>query len=237
MVKNLPVTWETWVRSLGLKDPMEKGTGLPTPVFWPRKFHRQRSLAGYIQSMGSHRVGHDWVPFTLLTTLKFGETMFTKHLAFNLAQSRQLTTRRFLPLLADEKIQCQQEVLLESRCCPSPLTVCLGLGDTQHKDRSGALPTPTLLFSLLESPALPPVGAALWPLCGFAPFQHMLFPLSGISFPLFFLMSLVSFFFFFCHLKSIISINNHLFIPEFLTPLSESDSHSVMSNSSQPHGL
>ena len=26
MVKNLPTMWETWVRSLGLKDPLEKET-------------------------------------------------------------------------------------------------------------------------------------------------------------------------------------------------------------------
>ena len=25
MVKNLPVMWETWVRSLGQEDPLEKG--------------------------------------------------------------------------------------------------------------------------------------------------------------------------------------------------------------------
>ena len=25
MVKNLPAVWETWVRSLGWKDPLEKG--------------------------------------------------------------------------------------------------------------------------------------------------------------------------------------------------------------------
>ena len=29
-VKNLPVMWGTWVRSLGWKDPLER---LPTPVF------------------------------------------------------------------------------------------------------------------------------------------------------------------------------------------------------------
>ena len=38
---------ETWVRSLGQKDPLKKGMGLPTPVFLPGKFHGQRSLAGY----------------------------------------------------------------------------------------------------------------------------------------------------------------------------------------------
>ena len=31
----------------------------PTPVFLPGKFYGQRSLAGYIQSMGSQRVGSD----------------------------------------------------------------------------------------------------------------------------------------------------------------------------------
>ena len=25
LVKNLPAVWETWVRSLGLEDPLEKG--------------------------------------------------------------------------------------------------------------------------------------------------------------------------------------------------------------------
>ena len=39
MVKNLPAVQETWVRSLGWEDPLEKGTA--TPVL-----HGQRSLAG-----------------------------------------------------------------------------------------------------------------------------------------------------------------------------------------------
>ena len=38
LVKNLPAMQETWVRSLGWEDPLEKGR-LPTPVFWPREFH------------------------------------------------------------------------------------------------------------------------------------------------------------------------------------------------------
>ena len=46
MVKNLPVMQETWVRSLGWKDPLRREQ-LPTPVFWPGEFHGQRSLAGY----------------------------------------------------------------------------------------------------------------------------------------------------------------------------------------------
>ena len=37
LVKNLPVMQETWVRSLGSEDPLEKGKA-STPVFWPREF-------------------------------------------------------------------------------------------------------------------------------------------------------------------------------------------------------
>ena len=35
---------ETWVRSLGQEDPLEKGISL---VFLPGEFHGQRSLVGY----------------------------------------------------------------------------------------------------------------------------------------------------------------------------------------------
>jgi len=45
-VKNLPATWETWVRSLGWEDPWRRER-LTTPVFCPGEFHGQRSLAGY----------------------------------------------------------------------------------------------------------------------------------------------------------------------------------------------
>ena len=38
LVKNPPTMWETWVRSLGWEDPLEKAR-LPTPVFWPGEFH------------------------------------------------------------------------------------------------------------------------------------------------------------------------------------------------------
>ena len=46
------------VRSLGQEDPVEKEMQ-PTPVFLSGRSHGQRSLIG-LQSMGSHRVRHDW---------------------------------------------------------------------------------------------------------------------------------------------------------------------------------
>ena len=45
-IKNLPAMLETWVQSLGWKDPLEKGKAT-TPVFLSGESHGQRSLAGY----------------------------------------------------------------------------------------------------------------------------------------------------------------------------------------------
>ena len=46
MVKNPPAMLETWVRSLGGEDPLEKGKAT-TPVFWPGEFHRLHSPWGH----------------------------------------------------------------------------------------------------------------------------------------------------------------------------------------------
>ena len=37
-VKNLPAMQETWVQSLGCKDPLEKGKATHS-IFWPGEFH------------------------------------------------------------------------------------------------------------------------------------------------------------------------------------------------------
>ena len=67
MVKCLPAMWETWVRSLGQEDPLEKemethSSTLAWRISW-------REEAGRLQSMGSQRVGHNWV-----TSLHFTST-------------------------------------------------------------------------------------------------------------------------------------------------------------------
>ena len=46
MVKNLPVMQETWVRSLGQENRLEKGLA-STPALLPGEFHEQRSLVDY----------------------------------------------------------------------------------------------------------------------------------------------------------------------------------------------
>ena len=56
MVKNLPATWESQVRSLVGKLPWRR-EWLSTPLYLPGKFHGQRSPVGTVH--GSQRVGHD----------------------------------------------------------------------------------------------------------------------------------------------------------------------------------
>ena len=55
-VKNLPAV-RSWRRGW-----------LLTPVLLPGQFHRQTEPGG-LQSMGSHRVGHDWATFTFIYSL------------------------------------------------------------------------------------------------------------------------------------------------------------------------
>ena len=57
MVKSLPAMQETWVRSLGQEDPLEKemathSSTLAWKIPWTEKIDR-------LQSIGSQRVGHD----------------------------------------------------------------------------------------------------------------------------------------------------------------------------------
>ena len=56
-VKHLPAMWETWVRSLGQEDPLEKKMAAHSSTLaW--KIPRMEET-GRLQSMGSKRVGHD----------------------------------------------------------------------------------------------------------------------------------------------------------------------------------
>ena len=57
MVKNLPAMQETWFRSLGWEDPLEKGIATHFSILaWRVPWTEE--LDG-LQSMGPQRVGHD----------------------------------------------------------------------------------------------------------------------------------------------------------------------------------
>ena len=57
LVMNSCAAQETWVRSLSWEDPLEKGKATHSSIL-------SRRTPWIVQSMGSQRVGHDWVIFT-----------------------------------------------------------------------------------------------------------------------------------------------------------------------------
>ena len=63
MLKNPPGMQKTQVRSLGQEDPLEKGMAVHSSVLAWRIPQTEDPVR--LQSMGSQRVGHDWVPFTM----------------------------------------------------------------------------------------------------------------------------------------------------------------------------
>ena len=57
MVKRLSTMQETWVRSLGREDPLEKEMAIhSSTIVWKIPWTRE---PGRLESMGSQRVGHD----------------------------------------------------------------------------------------------------------------------------------------------------------------------------------
>ena len=59
MVNYLPIIQETWVLSLGKKDPLEKGMATHSSIpAWRIPWTEE---PGRLQSMGSQRVRYDWV--------------------------------------------------------------------------------------------------------------------------------------------------------------------------------
>ena len=57
MERNPPAMWETWVRSLGLEDPLEKEMATHSSILaWRIPWTEE---PGGLQSRGSQRVGHD----------------------------------------------------------------------------------------------------------------------------------------------------------------------------------
>ena len=78
-VKNLPAMqepWETCVRSLDWEGPLEQGMAthfsiLAWKILWTEGPDR-------LQSMGSHRVGHDWSHLARMQSLEMWSLLFHK---------------------------------------------------------------------------------------------------------------------------------------------------------------
>ena len=67
-LKCLPAMRETWVRSLGPEDPLEKEMATHSSILaWRTPWTEE---PGGLQSTGSQRVGHDWATSHTCTPLK-----------------------------------------------------------------------------------------------------------------------------------------------------------------------
>ena len=75
-VKSLPAVRETWVRSLGGEDPLEKEMTTHSNILaWKIPWMEEPSR---LQSMGSQRVGHDWVTSLSLFTFTSFEKLLLR---------------------------------------------------------------------------------------------------------------------------------------------------------------
>ena len=69
MVKRLSTMWETRVRPLGWEDPLEKEMATHSSTLaWKIPWMEE---PGRLQSMGSQRVGHDWLtsPYLMVISI------------------------------------------------------------------------------------------------------------------------------------------------------------------------
>ena len=77
--KRLPIMWDTWVRSLGWEDPLEKEMSThSTTLAWKIPWTEE---PGRLQSTGSQRVGHDRA-----TSLSFSKGSWCHSVLVNLRQ-------------------------------------------------------------------------------------------------------------------------------------------------------
>ena len=85
-VKCLPAMWETWVRSLGQEDPVEKDMATHSSTFaWKISWTKEPDR---LQSMGSQRVGPNWA--TSLSLFLLGRKIMTN--LDSILKSRDITS-------------------------------------------------------------------------------------------------------------------------------------------------
>ena len=97
MVKNLPAMWETLVRSLGWKDPLEKGMAAHSGILaWGIQWTEG---PGEPQPTGSQRVGHDRVTEAELRKIKLCSDHFSMLL-------NNHSEQHFCPVLDHPVILC-----------------------------------------------------------------------------------------------------------------------------------
>ena len=80
--------WKTWVRSLGQKHPLEKAMATPSSILaWRIPWTEE---PGRLQSLGLHRVGHDWVISPFVSPNEIVLLFFSMVLGGKLPQNLQV---------------------------------------------------------------------------------------------------------------------------------------------------
>ena len=111
-VKNLTAVWETWVRSLGQKDPLEKRTATHSSILvW--RIPGTEELRGR-QSMGSLRVRHDWATNTHLTITESKWEWFFSFKLCDLKKKKKVSTNNSNNF--NSKLCTREEAWLLKRC-------------------------------------------------------------------------------------------------------------------------
>ena len=82
-LKRLPPMWETWVRSLGQEDPLEKEMATHSSILAWRNSWMEKP--GRLQSTGSQRVRHNWATsFSFLSFPFLNMGVYSTLLSFSL---------------------------------------------------------------------------------------------------------------------------------------------------------
>ena len=103
MVKNLPEMQETWVRSLGREDPLEKGMATRSSILvWKIPWTEE---TGGLQPMRSQTVGLDWVTNTPQPEPRVGNcTLPHKRVGANSSSSVQQQNTRISNLVTEIRL-------------------------------------------------------------------------------------------------------------------------------------
>ena len=98
-VKNTHTIWETWVRSLGWEDPLEKGMAIHSSrTAWRIPWTEE---PGRLQSMGHKQVRHSWAIFT------FYFVVCPQYLS-RIGTSKLLVSASFIPAISNQCKFCSK---------------------------------------------------------------------------------------------------------------------------------
>ena len=97
-VQNLPAAWDTWVRSLGWEDPLEKGTAthssfLACRIPWIEEPGRQQSMqrVGHFHFHSLSRSNHIKIS-TIIIMIEKDKSLFSKNINKNANLSTGIVT-------------------------------------------------------------------------------------------------------------------------------------------------